>query len=479
MTHYGPFVCIVILLLSGLLILSTKWKWKVQVFSGSVFFLCAFLMLISYRIFSITQVEQLYLGNIFLVNSLNLVLASTFSIVNMLIIWFSNYAIHKYMDETEFAQYFGSILIMNAFMTMILFLDDTRWLYGAYFLVVLMSYNLIRIKTNSAIQYEKTKFIVLNLFGLLLLAVGLVMLNKLSGTTNIHLLNQYIDLESRNYLTLSVTLCLIGLGINGALFPFYSWLPDLYSTMPAPLSAHLSSITIKMGPIIMMKIIYDGLGLMWFSKIELDSVLVVLGGLSMLTGSLFAIYQKDIKKMIAYSTISQLGYIYLGMGLANFWGIRIAIYQIIAHTLTKSAIYLSVSSIYEQTGTTAIKDLKGIGKEMPVTLMCFTMAALSMIGIPLLPGFINKWYLSLSAISNGMVIPVFIILISTILNAIYYLPIIINGYYGKHNVSNKVFLSKAKPLKEVIPLIILVVMMVLFGVFSNVYFNMNPVHYSF
>ncbi len=478
MAYYGPFTCIIVLLLTGLFIIGTKWKSKVQVFSGSVFFLCAFLILSSYKAFTITQVEQIFWGHIFIVNSLNLVLAFTFFMVNVLIIWFSKYAIHKYMDDAEYPQYYGTIFIMNAFITMILFLDDIRWLYCAYFLVVLMSYNLIKIKVNHAVQYEKTKFIVLNLFGLLLLAVGLMMLNKVSGTTHIHLLRQYINMERINYLTLSVTLCLIGLGINGALFPFYSWLPDLYSSMPAPLSAQLSSISIKVAPIVMIKIIYDGLGLMWFSKIELDSVLVVLGGLSMLTGSLFAIYQKDIKKMIAYSTISQLGYIYLGMGLANFWGIRIAIYQIIAHTLTKSAIYLSVSSIYEQTGTTSIEELKGIGKEMPVTLMCFTMAALSMIGIPLLPGFINKWYLSLSAISNGMVIPVFIILISTILNATYYLPIIINGYYGKHNVSNKVFLSKAKPLKEVIPLIILVVMMVLFGIFSNAYFELNPVHYS-
>ncbi|MBF4694133.1 complex I subunit 5 family protein [Fusibacter ferrireducens] len=479
MVYYGPFICILILMLSGLILLSTRRKWKIQLLSGSAFFLCAFFMWISYRSFSKIQVEQLYLGHVFMLNALNLVLAFTFMIVNMLIIWFSYYAIHKYMDETAFNPYYGSLLVMNAFITMILFLDDTRWLYGAYFLVILMSYNLIKIKVNNAVQYEKTKFIVLNLFGLLLLAVGFMMLKELSGTTRIHLLRDYINLERLNYLTLSVTLCIIGLGINGALFPFYSWLPDLYSAMPATLSAHLSSITIKVGPIIMMKILYDGLGSMWFSEIEIDRVLVVLGGLSMLTGSLFAIYQRDIKKMIAYSTISQLGYIYLGMGLANSLGIQIAIYQIIAHTITKSAIYLSVSSIYEQAGTTIIEDLKGIGKEMPVTLMCFTMAALSMIGIPLLPGFINKWYMSLSAIANGSVVPVFIILISTILNATYYLPIIINGYYGKHNVSDKVFLSKAKPLKEVVPLIILVVMMVLLGIFSNEYFDINPVHYYF
>ena len=126
-----------------------------------------------------------------------------------------------------------------------------------------------------------------------------------------------------------------------------------------------------------------------------------------------------------------------------------------------------------------ISELKGIGKEMPVSLFCFSMGALSMVGIPLLPGFITKWYLSLSAISNQMLVPVLVILISSILSATYYLPIIINGYYGKHNVLDKVFLAKAKPLKEVVPLIILVAIMTLFGVFSNLYFNLNPVHYFY
>lgn len=479
MIRYGPMMCVILLVISALLILGGKQKIKVHIFSGSVFFLCAFLISMTYIEFYNLNLEQFYVWNVLQINSLGLILAFTFFMVNMLIIWFSNYAINKYIETSTFRAYFSSILMMNAFITMILFLDDLLWIYIFYFLVILMSYNLIRIKNKLAVHYEKVKFIILNLFGLLLLAIGFTMLYRLSDTTSIHLIKHYIDGSHINYLTLSVTLCMIGLGVNGALFPFYSWLPDLFSSTPAPLSAQLSSITIKVAPIIIMKIAYDGLGLMWFSRIKMDSVLIVLGILSMLSGSLFAIYQKDIKKMIAYSTIAQLGYIYLGIGLANYWGIRIAIYHLIAHTLTKSAIYLSVSSIYEQTGTTTISELKGIGKEMPVTLFCFSMGALSMVGIPLLPGFITKWYLSLSAISNQMLLPVLVILISSILNATYYLPIIINGYYGKHNVFDKVFLAKAKPLKEVVPLIILVAIMTLFGVFSNLYFNLNPVHYFY
>ncbi len=479
MIRYGPLLCIIILMISAALLMLTRREVKAHLVSGFVFLICAVMTAAAYFEFHGLGYEQRFLYHFFSETSLSLILSFAFFSVNFLIIWFSSYAIDKYIEKTEVNLYFGMVLMLNAFVTTILFSDDMRIIYVAYVFVILMSYKLIKIKNKVAVPYEKTKYIVLNLFGLLLLASGLVMFYKLTGIASIRQMRHYLDYSQVNYMTLSLTLCVIGLGVGGALFPFYSWLPDLYASTPAPLSAQLSSVTIKVAPIIMMRIAYEGLGLIWFSNLKMDLVLIILGILSMLSGSAFAILQRDIKKMLAYSTIAQLGYIYLAIGLSNYWGIRIAIYQILAHLLTKSAVYLSVSSLYEQTGTTEIDELRGVGREMPATLCCFSLGALSMVGIPLLPGFITKWYLSLSAIANGMVLPVVVILISSIFNAAYYLPIIINGFYGKGNLSGKVAFSKAKPLGEMIPLMILVTAMVLFGVFSNVYFSHNPVGYFY
>jgi len=121
----------------------------------------------------------------------------------------------------------------------------------------------------------------------------------------------------------------------------------------------------------------------------------------------------------------------------------------------------------EQTGEKKIEKLRGIGKEMPVTLAIFTLGALSMVGIPVLPGFISKWNLALATIDAGSVMLLGVILLSSLLNAAYYFPIIINGYFGEKNLEGKVFRSKSKPVKELIPVIVLAVALILAGFVSG------------
>ena len=118
-------------------------------------------------------------------------------------------------------------------------------------------------------------------------------------------------------------------------------------------------------------------------------------------------------------------------------GVSIAIFHIIGHALTKSALFLLVGAMIEQTGHKSLEYLKGIGREMPLTLGLFSIAALSMIGIPVLPGFISKWHLSLAAIASGETILIIVILLSSLLNAVYYSPIVINGFFGEENLKVK------------------------------------------
>jgi multicomponent Na+:H+ antiporter subunit D len=187
----------------------------------------------------------------------------------------------------------------------------------------------------------------------------------------------------------------------------------------------------------------------------------------MIMGSLFARVQKDMKRMIAYSSVAQMGYIFFGFGLGNDLGMTIAIYHILAHGLTKSCLFLAVSSFIEQTGHREIDKMRGIGREMPITLAIFSLGALSMVGIPVLPGFISKWNLALASIEHGQIYLLLIILASSLLNVSYYFPIVINGYFGNANLEGKVYKSKMKPIKELIPLILLSVVMVIVGFASG------------
>jgi len=479
MIRYGPLFCVVLLLASAFYFQRTKRVHIIHQFSGAIFFMSSLFMVITFYDVNVngSYENTFMLSQLFgfkTINSLSVLVVLVFYITITMIIWFSNYSLRKYIEPSQIPNYYSLMHLMNAAVTVIIFTAFFITTYIAYVVLIISAYHMIQIKNQDALPYEKKKFLVLNFFGLFLLFIGLSMMMMKSHAFGFESFNQYIAThiyQDRNYFTLSLTLCIIGLGVNGVLFPFYEWMPDLFATTPAPLSAQLSAVTIKISPIVMMKLLLTGYGVEHYEMLHMSDVLIVLGIASMISGSVFAMLQKDLKKLIAFSTISQLGYIYLAVGLSNIYGIRIALYQLLAHSVTKSAMYLSVGSIYEQLNTTKISAMKGIGKHLPITLGCFSLGALSMVGIPILPGFITKWNLSLASLERGSIFPLVAILISAILNAIYYLPVIINGFFGQSDIDYRHLTSKAKPLREVIPLMILVSIMVLMGFFANTLFQ--------
>ncbi len=143
-----------------------------------------------------------------------------------------------------------------------------------------------------------------------------------------------------------------------------------------------------------------------------------------------------------------MGYIFFGMGLGTEMGLMVSLFHVFAHALTKAMLFLCVGSMMEQSGYKYKDEFRGIGKEMPVTLGAFTLGALSMVGIPIFPGFISKWYYSIATINADQYIFLAFILVSSLLNAVYYFPIVINGYFGKDNVKGKIYRAKIQTGKR-------------------------------
>jgi multicomponent Na+:H+ antiporter subunit D len=182
--------------------------------------------------------------------------------------------------------------------------------------------------------------------------------------------------------------------------------------------------------------------------------------------------QKDLKRMIAYSSVAQIGYIFFGIGLGNVLGLTAAIFHIISHALTKSALFLVAGNIIDKIHSKEISKLKGIGIEMPITLGIFVVSALSMVGIPLFAGFNSKWNFALAIIDSNRIYYIAVLITSSLLNALYYLPIIINAYFGDENTKDMVFMSKEKPIKALLPLLILASAIIYFGISSTGIINL-------
>ena len=397
-------------------------------------------------------------------------IALLFIVVDLMITWYGYFSLEKEIKTNRLAFFQTLNALLLASLLGIVFTNDI--FNGFVFLEVstLAACGIIVVKDKKTNIKAGLKYLILSSLGSGLVLMGIAFVYSLSGHLSIDFIHeslvQNIDGKHNTVLT-SIILFTIGLGIKGAMFPLHIWLPDAHSSAPSPSSAILSALVIKAPVIFLIKIYYHVYGTEIIHDTVILDLVLLFGVLGMLVGSLFARSQKELKRMIAYSSVAQMGYIFFAIGLGNTLGLVMAIYHMVAHALTKSSLFLAAGSFIEQTGHKHIDDFRGIGKEMPVTLGIFTVSALSMIGIPILPGFISKWNLAMAAIEIDKIYLLIVLLVSSLLNASYYFPIIINGYFGEDNLDGKVFKAKSKPIHQLFPLIVLTVLMVLAGYFSG------------
>ena len=230
-----------------------------------------------------------------------------------------------------------------------------------------------------------------------------------------------------------VLLAVIGFGAKAGMFPLHGWLPTAHPIAPAPASAVLSGVITKMGVLCIIRILYYVVGAEYVAGTWLQTVLIILALLTVFMGSMMAFCVTGLKKRLAYSTISQVSYILFGLFLFQPSGFAGSILHLIFHGVMKNLLFLSAGAIICNTGLTDVRDLTGIGKKMPVTMWCFTLAGVGLVGVPPLPGFLSKWELVSGSLATGIPVlswlgPV-VLLISALLTAGYLLPISISGFF--------------------------------------------------
>jgi len=259
-----------------------------------------------------------------------------------------------------------------------------------------------------------------------------------------------------------------GFSIKAGLFPVHIWLPEAHPVAPSPASALLSGMVIKTGVIGILRLFLQIFGVQNLVGKTDVKVLLLLSLFTMFWGSAVAIGESHLKRVLAYSSVSQIGYIVMGLSLLSPLGILGALIHTIAHSFVKGVLFLSAGTIIKETGEVNVAKLEGYGLKNPIIFTGFTVGALSMIGFPLFVNFITKWTLGVGAISalSGKIIPLWlmilsitILLASSILNAIYYAPIVIRGwFYGEAGEKRKI------KWLEVLPIVIGSILIIFFGI---------------
>lgn len=267
---------------------------------------------------------------------------------------------------------------------------------------------------------------------------------------------------------------MVAFGTKTAMFPLHIWMPDTYTFAPLPAAVMSSAIMLKTGAYGLIRVYYNIFGVEFLQSVRWDNVVLVISLFTVVFGSAIAIAQDDIIRRLAYSGIAQLGYILLGIVVLTPVGLIGATFHIMAHAFMKSCLFLCAGAIMLQTGNRSIRNMKGIGYQLPLTMLAFAIASITAVGMPPFNIFVTKWHLSLAVLEIGQPFIILILLASSLLNAAYYLPIAYYAFLGTEDAAHgghghhrefkwSAFREPALPM--LVPIIVLAVGCAIFGFF--------------
>lgn len=354
------------------------------------------------------------------------------NIVSLIVITHSGKVINIELKGKQTPYYSLIFLLLCGFNGMVL----TGDLFNLYVFIEISSlsgYALLGIGEKKA-PVAAFRYLIIGTVGASFYLLGLGFLYMVSGTLNMADMSLILPhIWGSQTVTVGLILMVVGIGLKTAIFPMHGWLPDVYTYSPSSSTALIAPIGTKVSAYVLLRILYYVFETNQISvEIPVTELLSIFASIGILYGSILAIAQKELKRMLAYSSIAQIGYIVLGIGLANPLGIIGVVLHIVNHAFMKGGLFLVASNLRTELGHSDISKFdSSLRKKMPWTMAVFTVCALSMIGIPPLAGFFSKWYLVLATIDSGSYYYLAVILISSLLNAVYFFRILEKVYLGK------------------------------------------------
>jgi multicomponent Na+:H+ antiporter subunit D len=269
-------------------------------------------------------------------------------------------------------------------------------------------------------------------------------------------------MEGSNTLHTAFAFITVGLALKLAMFPLHLWLPNAYAFAPSVVTAFLAATATKVALYAMIRFIYTVFGPAFtFGEMHVQLLVLPLAAAGVFIGSVVAVFQHGLKRMLAYSSVAQIGYMLLGIGMMSVTGLTAALLHLFNHALIKGALFLAVGALVYRVGGSRLPQIAGAARDMPWTMAAFVVGGLSLIGVPGTVGFISKWYLIQAALENGWWPVVVLVLVTSLVAVIYIWRVIETAYFAERP-------ADAAPVSEA-PLVLLVPTWLLVG--ANLYFG--------
>lgn len=386
------------------------------------------------------------------------------------------YAVPYLAHDAAPARFYGFYLVTVGMLMALDFAANLVTMYFCFELVTLCSVPLVLHELTKESIAAALKFLFYSIAGALMGLLGIFILYHIAGTEALSgftaggVFTEAMVGPEKGLFYTGVFVAVVGFGAKAGLFPLHGWLPTAHPVAPAPASAVLSGVITKAGVLAILRLVYCTVGADMIRGTWVQTVWLILCMMTVFMGSMLAYREKLLKKRLAYSTVSQVSYILLGMAFLHPAALLGALMHVIFHSCVKNTLFMSAGAIIHETGCTRVDELTGIGKRMPVTMWCFALVSVTLVGIPPTSAFLSKWYLATGALDAGCgafgVIAAAVLLISALLTAGYLFPIVTKGFFPGKDVSDAV--KKCEPSPAMwIPMLVFTLAAVGFGIFPN------------
>lgn len=328
---------------------------------------------------------------------------------------------HSNLAEGREYLFYAAFLLCFAGLLGVTITGDVFNIFVFLEITSLATYVLVALGRDRRALMAAYSYLIVGTIGATFLLIGIGLLYQLTGTLNIaDLALRLEDVQQTRTTVVAFAFVMVGISIKLAMLPLHHWLPNAYSFAPPVVSAFLSATATKVAYYLMLRFVFTIFGASFvFSVLRLDRILIPLSLAAMFIGSIAAIYQTDFKRLLAYSSIAQIGYMTLGLSFNSELGTTAGIVHLFNHALMKGGLFLVAGCIVSRLGSSAIEDMRGLGKRMPLTAAALVVAGLGIIGVPGTVGFVSKWVLVSAAIEREFFGITLLILLSSLLALVY------------------------------------------------------------
>lgn len=343
--------------------------------------------------------------------------------------FFANVYSYSYMDhDTRLTEYYTLIHALVVGIIGVALAGDLFTLFIFWETMGISSYALVSFRKDTPGPIEAGfKYMIMGSVGSTILFFGAALLYGMTGTLNLAQMSSVLRGQAINpWMYLVFAMLIVGFGVKSAIVPMHTWLPDAHPEAPSPISAMLSGIVIETGLYAMVRVLF-----LLFEPSFFTMPMMILAIITMSLGNIMALLQTDLKRLLAYSSIAQIGYMLIGVSTGLSYGLLGTFMHVFNHSLMKGIAFLAAGNIVHETGTRDINEMQGVGRMMPLTTLAITIAFLGLGGVPGTSGFISKFILFNASLGAGIPILAVVGVLNSTLSMAYYLRVIMTLLSGK------------------------------------------------